>query len=102
MDRAVPLYEQALATADRELGENHPETLVARNQLAVAYGTMGRWQLALPLLEKTFSTCMAVLGKDHPTTRLVQSNLAAAQSPAKGWRFSTDEALIARIKNKDE
>ncbi|MFI1538178.1 FxSxx-COOH system tetratricopeptide repeat protein [Streptomyces anandii] len=102
MERAVPLYEQALETAERVFGENHPQTLETRNWLAVGYGVTGTRQQALPLLEKTLDGCIAVLGEAHPLTRLVRANLIALRSPARSWRFSADEAVIARLANNEE
>ena len=43
--RAIALFEQALADCVRVLGEDHPSTLISRNNLADAYreaGDLGR------------------------------------------------------------
>ena len=36
LSEAVPLYQQALADAERILGRNHPQTAAFRNNLAAA------------------------------------------------------------------
>ena len=36
LGRAIPLYEQALADCLRILGEDHPQTKIARGNLAAA------------------------------------------------------------------
>jgi hypothetical protein len=38
---AISLYEQILATFERVLGPDHPETLQSRNNLAIAYQAAG-------------------------------------------------------------
>ncbi len=39
---AIPLLERDLADRVQALGENHPDTLTARNRLAGAYESAGR------------------------------------------------------------
>ncbi|MGW4681292.1 tetratricopeptide repeat protein [Micromonospora taraxaci] len=37
LDEAIPLYEATLTAYERVLGDEHPNTLTARNNLAAAY-----------------------------------------------------------------
>jgi Tetratricopeptide repeat len=48
---------------------DHPDTLIARGNLAMAYGTAGRTAEAIPLLEQTLADSERILGADHPRTR---------------------------------
>jgi hypothetical protein len=61
----------------RVLGEDHPDTLTSRNNLAGAYQAAGDLDRAIPLLEATLSDCRRALGEDHPLTSTVRRNLRA-------------------------
>ena len=65
---AVALYERVLADRERELGSEHPDTLAARNNLALAYQTAGRTDEAIALHEQALADRERVLGPDHPGT----------------------------------
>ncbi|MGP9020013.1 tetratricopeptide repeat protein [Streptomyces sp. BR1] len=41
VDRAIPLYEQTLVGRERVLGDDHPDTITARNNLVDAYQAVG-------------------------------------------------------------
>lgn len=66
----------------RVLGEDHPDTLRSRDNLAVVYREAGRVEEAIPLYEQALSGFERVLGKDHPTTESCRENLAAAYRKA--------------------
>jgi hypothetical protein len=61
------------------LGEDHPDTLTSRNNLAVAYEAAGRVGEAIDLYEQVLAECERILGPDHPLTAIVRDNLAAAR-----------------------
>ena len=73
---AVVLHEQVLADRERTLGPDDPDTLAARNNLAVAYQTAGRIDEAIALHEQALADRERVLGPDHPGTLNSRSNLA--------------------------
>ena len=50
----------------RVLGEDHPDTLAARGNLAYAYQAAGDLGRAIPLYEQTLADYVRVLGTDHP------------------------------------
>ena len=52
------------------------------SNLAAAYTTLGKLDLALPLAEETFKLHKAKLGPDHPGTLFCMHNLAAAYEKA--------------------
>ena len=58
------------------LGEDHPQTLIARNNLAGAYESAGRLGEAIPLYEQVLADRVRVLGDDHPHTLTSRGNLA--------------------------
>ena len=75
---AVALHQQVLADRERALGPDDPDTLAARNNLAVAYQTAGRIDEAIALHEQALADRERVLGPDHPATLNSRSNLAVA------------------------
>ena len=48
------------------LGEDHPDTLTSRNNLADAYQAAGDLGRAIPLFEQALADRGRVLGEDHP------------------------------------
>ena len=78
-------YKEALKwakrTADyciREYGAEHPDTLTALNNLAVAYGESGQYDKALELNKKSYKLRCKALGEEHPKTLISLVNLASA------------------------
>ncbi len=78
----VALYEQALADFVRVLGQDHPQTLASRNNLAYAYQDAGDLGRAIPLYEQALADRQRVLGEDHPDTLGSRNNLAYAYQDA--------------------
>ncbi len=74
--QAVTYWTTLTDTAEQTLGVDHPTSLAARGNLAVAYRAAGRPAEALPLLERTVADCKRIIGPDHPET-LSSRNLLA-------------------------
>jgi hypothetical protein len=68
-----------LADRVRVLGPDHPDTLNARDNLALAYDSVGRFGEAIDAWEKLLPDCQRVLGLEHPLTKRVEKNLEAAK-----------------------
>ena len=81
--RAIRHLQRALADCIRVLGEDHPDTLTSRNNLAAAYQSAGDLNRAIPLHEQTLTDRTRVLGEDHPDTLASRNNLAAAYRAAR-------------------
>jgi hypothetical protein len=79
---ASPLYEQTLAGMRRVLGEDHRNTLVARNNLAFIYHMTGNLPRAITAYEEALTGMRRVLGADHPDTLAVEQNLRTAHRQA--------------------
>ena len=79
---AIDTGTRVLADSVRVLGEDHPQTLTSRNNLANAYRAAGRLGEAIPLYEQTLTDRLRVLGEDHPQTLTSRSNLAYAYQAA--------------------
>ena len=76
--RRSPCTNRTLADHERILGPDHPETLLSRNNLAIAYQGAGRVDEAITLYEQTLAARERVLGPDHPDTLATHNNLASA------------------------
>ena len=79
---AIPVYERTLADRVRVLGEDHPDTLRSRNNLASAYQAAGRVSEAIPLLKQALAGLERALGAQHPDTVRVRKSLAAVRHRA--------------------
>ena len=64
------------------LGEDHPDTLASRSNLAVAYVSAGRLAEAIALYEQVLTDRTRILGEDHPDTLTSRNNLAGAYREA--------------------
>ena len=80
--RAIRFLDRALAGRRRVLGEDHPDTLASRNNLAGAYESAGDLDRAIPLYEQTLADSVRVLGEDHRNTLASRNNLAGAHESA--------------------
>ena len=66
--RAIRFLDRALTDCVRVLGEDHPNTLTSRDNLASAYRAAGDLGRAIRLHEQTLTDRRRVLGEDHPAT----------------------------------
>ncbi|MGM7443127.1 tetratricopeptide repeat protein [Streptomyces tunisiensis] len=71
-------YQRLTDARTTELGEDHPDTLTSRNNLASAYESAGDLGRAIPLYEQTLTDRIRLLGEDHPDTLTSRNNLAYA------------------------
>jgi tetratricopeptide (TPR) repeat protein len=74
---AVSEFERMFAVLRRLLGEEHPDTLVSRNDLALAHLRQGDMVSARELLEETLAIQRRLLRDEHPDTLNLMGNLAA-------------------------
>ena len=82
LSEAIALLEQVLTDCVRTLGEDHPDTLTSRNNLAGAYESAGRLEEAITLYEQVLPDRIRILGEDHPDTLTSRNNLAGAYESA--------------------
>ena len=85
-DAALPLLEKAAATQRRVLGNDHPDTLVARHLLANLYWTQGRFGDAEPLYLDLVERRTRLLGERHPLTLKVNFDLASLYARQQKWQ----------------
>ena len=89
VSRAIAYHERALADSTRILGDDHPNTLRTRYNLATDYHVAGDLGRATSLYEQALADSTRVLGEDSPQTLSVRNNLAAAYQAAGDLRRAT-------------
>ncbi len=77
-DAAEPVQALALATRARELGEEHPDTMVSQNGAALLLIYRGRAEEAEQVFRELLERRRRVLGDEHPDTLRAINNLAFA------------------------
>ncbi|MEV0167593.1 tetratricopeptide repeat protein [Nonomuraea fuscirosea] len=71
--------QRALSESVRDLGEDHPDTLTARDALAYGYEYVGEWDHSIPLHERNLEARLRLLGPDHPDTVRSRRDLTDAR-----------------------
>uniref|UniRef100_A0AAU3HZN2 FxSxx-COOH system tetratricopeptide repeat protein n=1 Tax=Streptomyces sp. NBC_01393 TaxID=2903851 RepID=A0AAU3HZN2_9ACTN len=75
-------YQRLTDARTSQLGDNHPDTLTSRNNLAAACESVGNLEQAIPLFEQALTDSQRVLGDNHPNTLISRNNLAGAYQAA--------------------
>ncbi len=91
---AARQYELAVARLRPELSPDHPDTLTAMDNLAVAYRRGGRSREAIPILEKVLAARQKTLGPEHRDTLRVMGDLAVAYMDSE--RLAEAVSLLER------
>ncbi|MEV4561720.1 tetratricopeptide repeat protein [Kitasatospora sp. NPDC049285] len=74
----IAIEERVVVDREAVLGDQHPDTLTARANLAASYRQAGRTTEMIDLLERVVADRERVLGSHHPDTRAARAALAAA------------------------
>ena len=69
------MYERVLASEERALGEDHPDTLITVNDLGILLMKQGKLDEAEPLYWEALEASRATLGDRHPHTLVSISNM---------------------------
>ena len=72
----------------RLLGDDHPDTLSSRADLASTYSMQGRWKDAEELGLQVTKAMRRLLGNNHPATLISTANLASARHSRGEQRYS--------------
>ena len=88
--------EDAVTMLTDALGPDHPDTLLARSNLAHAHQQAGHLSTALDMLEDVLADLTRLLGPDDPVTLATRGNLALAHDAAGHLSTAIDmfEALL--------
>jgi tetratricopeptide (TPR) repeat protein len=70
------LFQKAVASDEKNFGEDHPSTAISYNNLASVLQDLGEYAQAKTLLQKAVASDEKNFGEDHPTTAIHYNNLA--------------------------
>jgi tetratricopeptide (TPR) repeat protein len=101
--QAVPLFRDALATREKMLGPEHPDTATTLNNLARLFWVQGDYAGARPLFERAMAIWEKTLGPEHPDTAGSLNYLASllqAQGDLAGARPLFERALAIKEKTR--
>ncbi|MYU32454.1 tetratricopeptide repeat protein, partial [Streptomyces sp. SID8358] len=86
------MHEDTLARRRRVLGEDHPDTLVSFNSVAVILHSLRLYPEAVELLQDARARFLRVHGVHHPDTTQITRNLAASLR-AMGRRHEAEQLM---------
>lgn len=93
-DKAIPLFESALAIQEKTLPPGHSDIGANQNNLADIYRSVGQYSKAEALLRKVVAANEKIMGPEHPIVATCLSNLAMVYR-VQG-RYSEAEELYQR------
>ncbi|KAH7409693.1 hypothetical protein BKA64DRAFT_693472 [Cadophora sp. MPI-SDFR-AT-0126] len=82
---AEAAFAEGFEIEKRELGADHPDTLISMGNLASTYCNQGRWDDAEALEIQVLETRKIKLGVDHPDTLISMGNLASTYWNQGRW-----------------
>jgi tetratricopeptide (TPR) repeat protein len=82
---AEKMTEKSVRDRHRVLGDEHPDTIRSKANLASTYLYQGRWDEAEKLRLEVLETSKRVLGDEHPDTITSKANLASTYSYQGRW-----------------
>ena len=77
---AKELQEDVLEVSRRILGEEHPDTLTAKGNLAHTLSQLGNYVAAKKLQEEVLEASRRTLGEEHPETLTAKPNLESGRA----------------------
>jgi tetratricopeptide (TPR) repeat protein len=94
--QALPCFEESLSLRQRGMGEDHPDTLVSKGNLAGALRQLGRLDEAQFLDECVVEARERLLGAEHLDTLAARANLAAtlAQQGRTGEALAMQDSVL--------
>ena len=81
-DSAIGYWQALSATSSQLLGYGHAQSVLARDRLADAYASSGRFAEALPVFEAALSDREATFGAQHQETVTARLNVARSLNAA--------------------
>jgi tetratricopeptide (TPR) repeat protein len=97
---AIPVLQKSAATRADQLGEDHPDTLMSRYNLAYAHLTDGQGDEAVSQFQAVLAGRTAVLGDNHTDTIAAMNALAVAYRQG-GRRDSALPILERAVRSLD-
>ncbi|RDW68235.1 hypothetical protein BP5796_08892 [Coleophoma crateriformis] len=72
----VVIRQEVFKIRQRDLCEDHPDTISAMNNLAITLGDQGQYDEAAKMKKEVLEKRRQILGEDHPNTITAMNNLA--------------------------
>ncbi|WP_433125027.1 tetratricopeptide repeat protein [Micromonospora sp. CA-240977] len=91
---AVDYWHRIVDDAVRVLGDEHPDTIIARTNLGTSYRQAGRTGESITIQEEVVNDAARVMGDEHPYTINARAHLATSYRQAG----RTDEAITIQEK----
>ncbi|MEU2835354.1 tetratricopeptide repeat protein, partial [Streptomyces lavendulae] len=101
INRVQDSGSRPLTDYTRIFGADHPDTHLARANLAGTYRHLGRHHDALLLEEQVLAARIRLLGDDHPETHRARANLAATYNDLSRHNDAlplAEQVLAARVR----
>jgi tetratricopeptide (TPR) repeat protein len=89
-NEAEAAITEVLEIEKRDLGVDHPSTLLSLNNLVVIYQNQGRFKEAEDIQTRLLELNEKVLGAEHPNTLLNMNNLAHNYTQQGQWKEAED------------
>ncbi|HYU32877.1 MAG TPA: tetratricopeptide repeat protein, partial [Thermoanaerobaculia bacterium] len=86
LGEAEALLEKVVAFRRRQLGEEHPDTLLAKNELGNIYSAQARRKEAEELFDQVLDGRRRKLGPENPQTLETMNNLATVYRDQGRWK----------------
>jgi hypothetical protein len=80
LEEAAAMKKEVIQKMKRTLGEGHPKTISAINNLAVTLVKQGQLKEAAAIMKEVFEKRKRILSEDHPDTISAMNNLAITLS----------------------
>jgi uncharacterized protein (DUF2342 family) len=87
------LQERAIDVLKRVSGEEHPDTVVAMNNLAITLGLLGDYDATCEVIERVLEINEQVHGEQHPATLRAIADLAGARCSQGDYEGAHELAL---------
>jgi len=102
LDKALPIYEEALRLRKAKLGADHPRTLITMNNLGTYYSGSNQTEKAIALHQEALPLMRTKMGADHPETLRTTGNLASCYWKLKQFDKSIPmfEDLVQRSEKR--
>eukprot|EP01040_Poterioochromonas_malhamensis_P015544 gene15544-17420_t len=97
---AEALHSQAIEMVTKKYGENHLDTLIAKNRLACSYCAQGDYGESIQLFEMILNKRKELLGLSHPETIQSMHNLASTYFHGK--KYDEGERLMKETIREEE
>ena len=94
IEEATEILRSVVASREKGLGPEHPDTLVCMNTLALAFEEQHKYNEAEKLYRNTFQTLLRILGEDDPRTMMSMYDLAFVLTNQK--RYEEAQKLAQR------